>query len=81
MDNNDFYNWLIYEKKLSIRSAKDVISRCKRVCNHFISEGKIVKDSIVKMNSNEEFSNCSMFIKSQLRRAVNLYLEFEANDE
>ena len=32
MNYDIFLNWLIDEKKLSQRAAKDVVSRCKRIC-------------------------------------------------
>lgn len=40
MNYLDFYQWLVQEKQLGSRSAKDVISRCKRIsridCNEEI---------------------------------------------
>ena len=33
MNYDTFLEWLLTEKKLSLRAAKDVVSRCKRICN------------------------------------------------
>lgn len=77
MDYDKFYQWLIEEKSLSNRSAKDVVSRCKRICTKILSVETMSESTIDMLNSNEIFLNCSMFIKSQLRRAVSLYIEFE----
>ena len=75
MNYDSFLNWLLEEKSLSERSAKDVISRCKRICR-ILNINKIESSAIEKLNSNELFLQKSMFIKSQLRRAINLWLEF-----
>ena len=72
---DDFLTWLLNEKKLSRRAAKDVVSRCKRICN-ILDIKKIDSSTISELNSNAEFSEKSVFIKSQLRRAVNLWVEF-----
>ncbi len=76
MNYDIFLNWLLEEKKLSQRAAKDVISRCKRVCK-ILNIQEIKCSTIEKLNTNIEFSKKSMFIKSQLRRASNLWIEFE----
>lgn len=77
MDYDKFYQWLIEEKSLSNRSAKDVVSRCKRICTKILSLDNLNDSTIDMLNSNDEFLNCSMFVKSQLRRAASLYNEFE----
>lgn len=74
-DYSDFLNWLIVEKKMNQRSAKDVISRCKRV-GKFLNIDELNSDSSEKLLQNEEYKASSMFIKSQLKRAVALYKEF-----
>ncbi|MBR6939842.1 MAG: hypothetical protein IKH65_03455 [Clostridia bacterium] len=75
-----FYDWLISEKKMSNRGAKDVISRCKRVCI-LLNTQEIKDDSLDKLLLNEDFNSYSMFIKSQLKRSVVLSLEFGGNNE
>lgn len=76
MDSIRLLEWLMNEKKMSIRSAKDVISRCSRVYR-MLNIDSIDSDTLEKLQKNEEFKTNSMFIKSQLKRAVALYLEFE----
>lgn len=75
MDYTGFYNWLINEKKLSVRSAKDVLSRCRRICS-FLSISKFDANTSNDLNDNMSFIAQSMFIKSQLRRAVSLWNEY-----
>lgn len=75
MNYDIFLNWLLTEKKMSQRAAKDVVSRCKRICK--ILNNEIIDEStIATLNINTEFEEKSMFIKSQLRRAVSLWVEF-----
>ena len=75
-----FYDWLVTEKNMSNRAAKDVLSRCKRVCS-LLNIQEINKDSLNELLSNERFRSCSMFIKSQLKRAIVLALEFGGCNE
>lgn len=76
MDYSLFLDWLITNKRMSQRAAKDVLSRCKRV-NKIIEDDVINKKTIEQLNASDEFSTKSMFIKSQLRRAVSLFCEYE----
>lgn len=76
MNYDAFLDWLLEEKKLSQRAAKDVISRCRRICK-ILNINKFESSTIERLNINVEFSEKSMFIKSQLRRAYNLWNEFE----
>lgn len=75
MNYDIFLNWLMDEKKLSQRAAKDVISRCRRVCK-ILNTNEIEGSTVEKLNNNLEFAEKSMFIKSQLRRACSLWVEF-----
>lgn len=71
----NFNKWLLVEKNITIRSAKDVISRYKRaekIVGSKYEEG-IPLSLLLK---NQEYINCSICVKSQLKRAVNLYTEF-----
>ena len=78
MDYTVFLNWLVVEKKMSQRSAKDVISRCKRASKILDTE-IINSDSLGKLLQNDEYKANSMFVKSQLKRAVILLEEFKEN--
>lgn len=63
------------EKQMSIRSAKDVLSRCGRIYR-MLDIDSIDSDTLENLQDNEEFRASSMFIKSQLKRTVTLCLEF-----
>ena len=76
MDSTKLLVWLMNEKNMSIRSAKDVISRCGRV-RRMLHTDSISSDTLENLRNNDEFEESSMFIKSQLKRAVVLYNEFE----
>lgn len=80
MKSAELIEWLINEKNMSIRSAKDVRSRCGRVCR-MLNIDFIDSDTLDELQNNYEFEESSMFIKSQLKRAVTLYVEFEKYQE
>ena len=75
MDSTRLLEWLMTEKKMTIRSAKDVLSRCGRIYR-MLDIGSIDRDTMETLQNNEEFRASSMFIKSQLKRTVTLCLEF-----
>ncbi len=76
MENKDLVDWLIECKGMTSRSAKDVLSRYGRVC-------KILNVEMLDDNSSQElidskkYIESSMFIKSQLKRTITLYLEYK----
>ncbi|MBR5617713.1 MAG: hypothetical protein IKW50_05965 [Oscillospiraceae bacterium] len=76
MDTTKFIEWLNTEKSMGARSAKDVLSRCSRV-NRLLGTEKLGVDTIDLLKENAEFQNSSTFIRSQLKRAVSLYVEFQ----
>lgn len=78
MDFAKLLEWLMNNKKMSKRSAKDVISRCGRVYR-MLDINILDKDTMGKLQQCEEFKESSMFIKSQLKRTVTLCLEFMNN--
>lgn len=75
MESNVFCQWLKNDKKLSERAAKDVISRCKRIqrITHMEELSNCSEEVLIEC---ETYSTCSMFIKSQLKRALFLYSEY-----
>ena len=79
MDNYEFYNWLLTEKQMSTRAAKDVISRCKRICK-MCDATSIDAVSLENLEGCAEFAEKSMFIKSQLKRALALRSEYGDNE-
>ncbi|MEG1835900.1 MAG: DNA cytosine methyltransferase [Oscillospiraceae bacterium] len=72
---SEFYDWLILEKNMSVRSAKDVISRYKRVERIIGTHHKDII-SVYLLTESAKYAELSMFIKSQLKRAATLYSEF-----
>lgn len=75
MEYVKFQIWLQNEKGMSIRSSRDVVSRVKRV-QVMLNSDDVSANTLEELNSSEDFLKCSMFVKSQLRRAVALYNEF-----
>lgn len=75
MDFTSFCDWLISEKKMSERAARDVVSRTKRVCR-MLNDEEIQDDTLERLYLIESYQDSSMFIKSQLKRAVALVCEF-----
>lgn len=75
MDYKDFFEWLICEKNMTKRSAKDVVSRCKRI-QKIANTDDLNKCTEFMLIESEEYSTCSLFIKSHLKRALTLYHEF-----
>ena len=80
MDTNRFVEWLTTTKGMGARSAKDVVSRCGRVSRMLAIE-EINEKAISSLIENSDFQNSSTFVKSQLQRAVSLYLEFSTEQE
>ena len=76
MDTVRFLEWLSTEKSMGTRSAKDVVSRCSRI-NRLLGTEELGVDTVDLLKENEEYQNSSTFIRSQLKRAVSLYVEFQ----
>lgn len=72
----DFVAWLQKEKKLSKKSAYDVKSRLGRALI-MTTEKEATKESICILEGDEVFKSLSISVKSHLRRAVRLYLEYK----
>lgn len=75
MDYSKFLNWLLTDKKLSMRSARDVVSRLKR-CFIILNDEILPQNPVEDLVKKEEFEKCSMSVKSQLKRAITLYSEY-----
>ena len=80
MDTTRFVEWLSTEKALGSRSSKDVVSRCGRV-NRLLGTAELGENAIDLLKENGEFQNSSTFIRSQLKRAVSLYVEFKTTEQ
>ena len=75
MDTQKLLAWLMDDKKMSKRAAKDVLSRCGRVYR-ILGVDYLDDSSLMKLQETQEFQESSMFVKSQLKRTVTLCLEF-----
>lgn len=75
MDTQKLLTWLMNDKKMSKRSARDVLSRCGRVCR-ILGIEQLDDSSLIQLQEALEFQKSSMFVKSQLKRTVTLCLEF-----
>lgn len=75
MDYQVFCQWLKDDKKMADRSARDVVSRCKRVQKITKTEdlANCTESLLVEC---KDYAGYSTFIKSQLKRALVLYAEF-----
>lgn len=77
MNYPDFYQWLVQEKQLGSRSAKDVVSRCKRI-SRMLDTDVLNQSTATCLTQSEQFVDCSIYIKSQLKRALSLAIEFQS---
>ena len=77
MGQDGFLSYLRNEKKLSPRSAKDVVSRIKRA-NTFVNvDSKQNYNSTVKLlERKNEFIALSQYVQPQIKRAIFLYKEY-----
>lgn len=71
-----FENWLVSEKAYSERAAKDVISRCKRSERILHCAKRIDAYYVFLLQQQEEYRELSATVKSQIKRAINLQIEY-----
>ena len=76
MEYEKFLVWLKSNKNLGERSARDVVSRLRRAMA-ILGKDYFPEDALQELNAKPEFLELTMSVKSQLRRAVTLYSEFE----
>ena len=71
-----FSGWLQSTHQYSIRAVKDVVSRLNR-CNKIVQIDRYpFADYLVILENSNNFKKLSKSIKSQLKRALNLYEEY-----
>lgn len=70
-----FFKWLKETKKMNQRSARDVVSRSRRVLL-LTEQSEFDLGTIACLQNSEHFANCTSSVRSQLKRSVTLYLEF-----
>lgn len=76
MNKLDFEQWLQDDKNMSVRSARDVLSRKKRV-EYLLGIDTFDDNTLVVLLENEDYQDLSIYIRSQLKRAVSLVLEYQ----
>ena len=72
-----FKEWLMKEKGFTNESARDVVSRIKRI-KALLNISEISTNTLKTLNENQVFLNCSTSVRSQLRRAITLYNEYSS---
>ena len=77
MEQDRFLSYLRNEKKLSYRSAKDVVSRIKRA-NSFVNvDSKQNYNLIAKqLERKDKYLALSPFVQTQIKRAIFLHKEY-----
>lgn len=76
-DLEEFRGWLVVGKELLPRSAGNVVSRLRRA-RGFLGGKRFVdpRDAAHELDKQKEFLKLTVTVRSQLRRALDLYAEF-----
>lgn len=72
----EFSEWLEDVRGFSHKVSHDIVSRLRRVLQ-IVGKNKISKDTITVLETKGEFNSLSMCVKSQLRRSIRLYMEYQ----
>lgn len=73
-----FSEWLVNTHNFTPFAVKDTVSRIKR-CNRILLLGQITQEEYVhKLEQQEQFKTLTKSVRSQLKRAANLYYEYSA---
>ncbi len=71
----EFKNWQQECKNISYKVSMDNASRVKRVLS-ILCIDNITQCSLSDLEANDSFKALSVSVKSQMRRAVRLYIEY-----
>ncbi len=71
-----FEHWLIVEKAYSDRAARDVVSRCRRSEKILHCAKRLDLYYVFLLQQQKEYQALSATVRSQIKRAVNLQLEY-----
>ena len=71
---SEFIEWLIESKNFGKKGASDVYSRCVRA-EKFTGK-QISKNTLELLSNCDEFDSLSIYVKSQIKRAIMLWNEF-----
>lgn len=72
----EFIDWLLNFKHFTERSAKDVVSRCKRADAFIHAKGPTDAYYLFTLEQQDEFKKLSVNVRSQIKRALELKNEF-----
>ena len=75
-NSTSFEDWLMKEKNYSIRSARDVLSRCKRAERILPSNGIPTELYQFTLEQQPEYKALSVNVRSQIKRALKLKCEY-----
>ncbi len=73
-----FQEWLVIEIQYSERAARDVVSRCKRSERILHCSKRLDAYYIFLLQQEAEYQALSATVRSQIKRAINLQLEYIA---
>lgn len=71
-----FLDWLITSKKYTARTANDTVSRIKRADKLQPISGTPDGEYILSLQNNQIYIGMSVSVRSQIKRALNLYQEY-----
>jgi len=78
----DFRLWLELNTSLRGRSLSDVISRVRRAARMINLSSALTAEDVQAMSlRSSEFHMCSMPVKSQIKRAACLFVQFRENSK
>ena len=81
-DSKQFTAWLEQNTSLAARSIRDVVSRTRRVqkmLNPLKAESR--EELAFRLSKNREYNAASASVKSQLKRAAELYRRYKAGNK
>jgi hypothetical protein len=80
-DETEFRDWLLNDKRLASASVSDVVSRVRRVSRMVdVCSKTSASDLAVQMAKHKDFPD-SIYVRCQLKRALNLFREFRFNSK
>jgi DNA (cytosine-5)-methyltransferase 1 len=78
MELEKFDGWLKRSAGLTDKSASDVVSRLRRASRFVnVNSKQAIEDVIHKLGKDPNFNKLTDTVRSQLRRAVKLYRQYE----
>lgn len=79
-DLTDFAAWLLRQKIAKERGVRDIVSRLRRTTNFVDVRGRKSAEALIfEMGQQPKFKQLTVTVRSQLRRAVTLYKQFQTS--